>query len=109
MRKTTIVFLLFVALVLPAPLVAHEDHEHKVMGTVTNVDASHVELETADGKKMSAQFDKKTKFLQGKSPATAADIKVGVRIALKLIEKDGQQIAKEVRLAAADDEGKTAK
>ena len=69
MRKATVMFLLFGALVFPARLVAHEGHEHKVMGTVTTVDAHQVEIEMADGKKTSVQLTKKTKYLQGKSPA----------------------------------------
>ena len=102
MRKATVVFFLFVALAFPAQLVAHEGHEHKVMGTVTTVDASHVEIETADGKKTSVQLNKQTKYLKGKSPATAADIKVGDRIALTVVEKDGTPTAKEVRLAKVE-------
>ena len=102
MRIATVVFLLFVALAFPARLVAHEGHEHKVMGTVTTVDASHVEIETADGKKTSVQLNKKTKYLKGKSPATAADIKVGDRIALTAVEKDGKPTATEVRLAEGE-------
>ena len=109
MRIATVVCRLFVALAFPVRLVAHEGHEHKVMGTVTTVDASHVEIETADGKKTSVQLNKKTKYLKGKSPATAADIKVGDRIAMTVVEKDGKPTAKEVRLAAADNEGKTSK
>ena len=102
MRKATVVFFLFVALAFPAQLVAHEGHEHKVMGTVTTVDANHVEIETADGKKTSVQLNKKTKYLKGKSPATVDDIKVGDRIALTVVETDGKPTAKEVRLAEGE-------
>lgn len=36
---------------LAAPTLAHEGHAHKVVGTVTAVDATHVEVATKEGKK----------------------------------------------------------
>ncbi len=102
MRKATVVFLLFVALAFPVRLVAHEGHEHKVMGTVTAVEKAHLEVETKDGKKVSILLNKKTKYLKGKSPATAADIKVGDRIVLTVVEKDDKPTATEVRLAEGE-------
>ena len=102
MRKGTFVFFLFVILAFPARLVAHEDHEHKVMGTVTAVDASHVEIETTDGEQTSVQLNEETEYHRGRSPAVAADIKVGDRIALTAVEKDGKPTASEVRLAEGE-------
>ena len=105
MKRLTIVILLFVAATIPAQLLAHEGHEHKVMGTVTAVDASHVEIATTDGEKSTILLTKETKYLRGKTSVAAADIEVGGRIVVTVVEKDGKKMAKEVRLAVADKEG----
>lgn len=74
-----------VALWLPVAL-AHEGHQHHLMGTVTNVDQSKVELESTDGKSVTVALTKATKVLRGKAPASVADIKKGARI---MVETEG--------------------
>ncbi len=105
MKRLTIFVLLFAAATIPAQLLAHEGHEHKVMGTVAAVDASQIEVETTDGKKATILLSKETKYLRGKTSVAAADIKVGGRIVVTVVEKDGKKMAKEVRLAVADKDG----
>ena len=104
MRRLTVMILLFVAVTIPARLLAHEGHEHKVMGTVTAVDADQVEVAMTDGKKATILLSKGTKYLKGKAPITAAEIKVGERIVVVVTEKDGKKMAKEVHLAPAGKE-----
>jgi len=41
---------ILLALLLPGRLVAHEGHEHKVMGVVTAVQGSEFQIEAKDGK-----------------------------------------------------------
>lgn len=88
-------------LALPGRLLAHEGHVHKVMGTVVAIDATHIEVDTADGKKESHALTKDTKYLKGKSPAAAGDVKAGVRVVLSVVEKDGKKSVNEVLLAEA--------
>ncbi len=101
MKRLTNFVLLFAVATIPAQLIAHEDHEHKMMGTVTAVDASQIEVEMTDGKKATILLSKETKYLRGKTPVAAAEIKVGERIVVIFVEKDDKKMAKEVRLAAA--------
>ena len=96
---------LAVILTSPAQLLGHEGHKHKVMGTVAALDASHVEIETKDEKKkVSVLVNKETKYLRGKTPATAADIQIGDRIVVTVVEKEHKKIAREILLAPKDKE-----
>ncbi len=61
MRRLTIFVLLFAAATAPAQLLAHESHEHRVMGTVTAVDASQIEVDTTDGTKATISLSQGTK------------------------------------------------
>ena len=104
MKRLTIFVLLFAAATIPAQLLAHEGHEPEVMGTVTAVDVSRIEVETTDGKKATILLSKETKYLRGKSSVAAAEIKVGGRIVVTVVKKDGKKMATVVRLAVADKE-----
>ena len=104
MRKIAVGLSLVVALAFPTQLTAHEGHKHKLMGTVTAVDASHVEIETKDEKKVSILLTEDTNYMRGKEPASAADLKVGERIVVTTIEKEGKKTAQEILLAPAHKE-----
>ena len=101
MKKSAMVMLLVVATTMPAQLLAHEGHGHTVMGTVTAVDASQIEVETTDEKKSTIFLTKETKYLRGKTSVASAEIKIGGRIVVAFVEKDGKKMAKEIRLATA--------
>jgi len=91
------------AALTPAFLMAHEGHHH-VMGTVTAVDANHVEVKTTDGKASSIPLVPTTKYYKGSkgtAAGAASDMTVGTRVMIDLA-KDGS--ASEVRLPS----GKTA-
>ena len=81
---------------------AHEGHEHKAMGIVSVVDASHVEVKTTDGKTVSVQLNAETKYLKGKTPAALADVKVAQRVVVSYIEQGEKNVAKEVLLGGTD-------
>ena len=101
MRKAAVMMSILIASLFAASLLAHEGHEHKVMGTVAAVDASHLELTTPEGDKVDILLSKDTKFFKGKETATADDLKPGVRVAVTFEEKEGQKTAHEVRVSAA--------
>ena len=99
MRKALGSLFLAGAVLVPGTLLAHEGHNH-VMGTVTAVDATHVEIKTKDGKSSSVPLTAATKYYKGskgKAAGAASDLKVGVRVMIDL-EKDGT--AEVVRLPA---------
>ena len=75
-----------------------------MMGTVTAIDARHVEMDTKDDKKVSILMNEETKYRKGEKPATAADVKVGARIVVTVVEKEGKKMAQEILLAPTDKE-----
>lgn len=83
---------------------AHEGHDHKVMGKVAAVSAQQIEVETADGKKVAAALTAETKYSRDKAAATQADVKVGERVVIVVVEEKGVQRAKQVLLGAAREE-----
>jgi hypothetical protein len=102
MRKVA-VSLSFIALASFAGTVsAHPGHQHKALGTVVAVDASHVEIKTKDGKTVSVLLNAETKYLKGKAVAAATDVKVGQRVAVTYVEKDERHVATEVQLGVTD-------
>ena len=61
-RRTTVALVTAFAVVLTAgAAVAHEGHDHKIMGTVTMAAADHVMLKDKDGKDVTVKVTKETK------------------------------------------------
>ena len=83
---------------------AHEGHDHKVMGTVAAVSAQQIEVETADGKKVAAALTAQTKYTRDKAAVSQGDVKVGERVVIVVVEEKGVQRAKQVLLGAAREE-----
>lgn len=85
-----------------APIVlAHEGHDHKVMGTVARIQGSQLEVKATDGKTVTVTLNDQTKILRGKQKAVKTEIKEGERVVVIYItSKDKTSVAKEVRLAA---------
>ena len=81
---------------------AHEGHEHKIMGKVVAIDNKKIEVESQDGKKVSGVLSADTKYLRDKTAATRTDVKVGERVVIVVVEdKDKAQNVKQVLLGAA--------
>ncbi len=100
MRKLFASLFLVGVLLVPGVVLAHGGHHH-VMGTVTAVDATHVEVKTTEGKSKSVPIHSDTKFFKGSKgtmAGAASDLKVGTRVMIDL-EKDGS--AHEIRLPFA--------
>ena len=83
-----------------ARLLAHEGHEHKVMGTVTMAAADHVMLKDKDGKDVMVKVTKDTK-VKATPAVKVQDIKVGSRIVITAVEeKDKSMTAKSIEVGA---------
>jgi hypothetical protein len=78
---------------------AHEGHEHKLMGKVVSVQAERIEVETRDGKKVTGVLGPETRYLRGKTAAALADVKVGERVVIVVVEEKKVQKVKQVLLA----------
>ena len=83
-----------------ARLLAHEGHEHKIMGTVTMAAADHVMLKDKDGKDVMVKVTKDTK-VKAKPAVKVEDIKVVSRIVITAVEeKDKSMTAKSIEVGA---------
>ena len=81
-------------------LLAHEGHEHKVMGTVTMAAADHVMLKDKDGKDVTVKVTKDTK-VKAKPTLKVEEIKAGTRIVVTAVEeKDKSMTAKSIEVGA---------
>lgn len=59
---------------------AHEGHDHKVMGTVTMAAPDHVMLKDKTGKEVTIQLTPETKILKDKTPVKIDEVKPGTRV-----------------------------
>ena len=100
MRRTLASSIFLTAVLLATGAPAHEGTPH-TRGTVTAVDATHIEVQTVEGKAVSAPLDKAVKFTKGKAAATLADVQPGARVILHY-RKDGTRlVVTEVQLGEA--------
>lgn len=81
-------------------LLAHGGKTH-IMGTVTAVDARHVEVKTKEGKTVSILLNNDTKYHQGTAAAAFSDIQVGQRVVVDATGKGDTMTASEIHLAPA--------
>jgi len=96
----TVLALAVLALGSGARLLAHEGHDHKIMGTVTMAAADHVMLKDKDGKDVMVKVTKDTK-VKAKPAVKVEDIKVGSRIVIIAVEeKDKSLTAKSIEVGA---------
>lgn len=79
---------------------AHEGHEHKLMGVVAAVDASHVEVKGSDGGTQSILIAPSTQFRKANQPASASDLVPNGKVVVKYREANGQKTATEVTVPA---------
>jgi Domain of unknown function (DUF5666) len=84
-----------------APVLAHEGHVHKVMGTVSSIDGKHVVVKTTDGKSVTVMLDDKTTISRGKDKLDASALKVGERISVDAMQEKDMMMAHAIRLASA--------
>jgi hypothetical protein len=93
------------AVFLTAPIVgmAHEGHEHKLMGTVTAVqaDGNRVEIKTVKGDKAAFLVNADTKFLKGTSAAARTALTPGTRVVAEGKMVDNVLVATTVRIGGA--------
>jgi hypothetical protein len=82
-------------------LLAHEGHEHKVMGTITMAAADHVMLKDKDGKDVMVTVTKDTK-IRAKPAVKVEEIKAGTRVVITAVEqKDKSMTATNIEVGAA--------
>ncbi len=67
---------------------AHPGHAHKILGTVTAVTASSVDVLDRSNEKTTFAITKDTKIRVGKAAGTIKDVKTGLRIVVEGEEEE---------------------
>jgi len=79
-------------------LIAHEGHDHRLLGTVTMAAADHVMIKDKDGKGMTVLVTKDTR-VKARQAMKVTEIKAGTRVAITASqEKDKPFIAKTIEV-----------
>jgi hypothetical protein len=100
-RRAFLIAVVSVAAGTLDPAMAHEGHQHKVMGKVLAIDQERIEVETTDGKKVKGLLRPDTKYRRDTAPAARGDVKVGERVVLVVVQEQEEQNVKEVLLGAS--------
>jgi hypothetical protein len=100
-RLFTVLVALGMALGSTSLLLAHEGHDHKVMGTVTMAAVDHVMLKDKDGKDVIVKVTKDT-TVKAKTAMKVEQIKPGTRVVITTTEeKDKSMTAKAIEVGVA--------
>lgn len=99
-RKVAYALALFLLLATTRIAFAHNGVEH-VMGTVTQVSAQAVSIETTEKKVVEVELSLKTKYTRDGKAASASELKIGDRIMVNAKEVDKKLVADSVKLGAA--------
>ena len=103
-RRLTLALLTAVAFAA-VPLVAHEGHDHKVLGVVTMAAPDHVMLKDKAGKEVTVHITRDTKVLKDKKAATVEDVQNGMRVVITAVTEKVNKVermrAKTIELGAA--------
>lgn len=84
------------------PAVAHDGHDHKVLGTVTEITATNLTVRAVkDGAVSVIAFAPTTKVTRGREKLAVADIKVGDRVVVNIGNGKAPLTAKAVELGGA--------
>ena len=92
----------FVSVFFHMLVFAHGGETH-ILGTVTALDAQHVVVKTKEGQTLSIRVTQKTKYREGETAATGADLKVGDRVYVEAARDGDTLTASEIRFASASE------
>lgn len=79
---------------------AHEGHEHKVMGTVTMAATDHLMLKDTAGREVTITVTPATKVLKDRKPVKIEDVKSGTRVVVTAVTEKKQMVARRVEVGA---------
>ena len=108
-RGTAVAALVGVLLV-PAVARAHGGHVHKVMGTVSAITPTQIEVTTTDGKTEVVLVNAKTVYEREKTKVNRSALLVGHRVVVEGTQADGAKAvtATTVRIGTAPPAGRSA-
>ena len=100
MIKRLAAALAFIVAASLAPLLAHDGHVHRIMGTVTAKDAKHLEVKTPGGETLSIAINDKTFATRAKRKISLDEVKTGVRVVVDIGNGEDPLIAGEIQVGA---------
>lgn len=83
-------------------LLAHDGHDHKIMGTVIARHATRFEVKTPGGETLSIAISEKTVVVRGKRKAPLADVQPGRRVVVNIGNGEDPLIAREIQLGVTE-------
>ncbi len=100
MTRRIAILVLTLALATPILALAHEGHDHKVLGTIVSVDAKQLVVKTTDGPEKTILVSAATTIHKGKGKGAAADLKAGIRVVVNVGAGKEPLAAKDIEYAA---------
>ena len=82
------------------PVLAHDGHTHRIMGTITAVDGKHLEVKTPSGENLSIQINDKTLVTRAKRKIALDQVKKGGRVVVDIGNGEDPLIAREIQVGA---------
>ncbi len=92
--------LTFTCLFISTTSFSHGTGQH-VLGTVTAIDATHVEVKTPKGRTVDVQVNKQTRFKEKGNPKGTNVPMVGDRVVIETTKDDKTLLATEIHFSAA--------
>ena len=100
-RRTAVLALALLASPL-SPAFAHEGHDDKLLGTVSEVTADRIVVRaTKDGALSTVALTRTTKITRGKTTLLATDLRVGDRVVVNIGNGKAPLSAKAIQVGAA--------
>ena len=81
--------------------IAHDGHDHLIMGTVTARDERHLEVKTPSGEVLSIAVTDKTTTSRDKKKVTFKEVQVGRRVVVNIGNGEDPLIARDIQLGTA--------
>ena len=99
-RRGVLAALMVLFGIVPGVAVAHDGHVHKIMGTVTARDATHVEVKTPSGEVLSIALTPKTTASRNKKKVALGEVTVGRRVVVEIGNGEDPLMAGDIQLGA---------
>lgn len=82
------------------PVIAHPGHDHKIMGTIAAINGDSVTVKTTKGQDRTFEITAKTTILRGKQAGARADLVVGLRVIVNVVDDHEPLKARSVQYSA---------
>ena len=87
-------------LFMSTPSFAHSADQH-VLGTITAIDATHVEIKTTMGQLVNVRVNKKTRYKDESNPKKATMPEIGNRVVIMATKDDKVLLATDIHFSSA--------